>query len=74
MLQSSQWFMTGTVIVFAVVGYHNIVAHWLPVVFINSCVGQQLCSRTALLVNSCADPQRIKLVLLFSERSSIRSK
>ena len=72
-LQSSQWFMIGTVIVFAVVGYH-IVDHCLPqlclllVVFINSCIGQQLCWLTVVLIH-----KESNLVLLFYEKSSTTS-
>ena len=79
-LHSSQWFMIGTVIVLAIARYHNIVDHWLPqlcllsVVFINSCVvsscvREQLCWLTVVLIH-----QESNLVLLFFERSSIRSK
>ena len=79
-LHSSQWFMIGTVIVLAIVRHHNIVDQWLPqlcllsVVFINSCVvsscvREQLCWLTVVLIH-----QESNLVLLFFERSSIRSK
>ena len=79
-LHSSQWFMIGTVIVLAIARYHNIVDQWLPqlcllsVVFINSCVvssyvREQLCWLTVVLIH-----QESNLVLLFFERSSIRSK
>ena len=79
-LHSSQWFMIGTVIVLAIARYHNIVDHWLPqlcllsVAFINSCVvsscvREQLCWLTVVLIH-----QESNLVLLFFERSSIRSK
>ena len=79
-LHSSQWFMIGTVIVLAIARYHNIVDHWLPqlcllsVEFINSCVvsscvREQLCWLTVVLIH-----QESNLVLLFFERSSIRSK
>ena len=79
-LHSSQWFMIGTVIVLAIGRHHNIVDQWLPqlcllsVVFINSCVvsscvREQLCWLTVVLIH-----QESNLVLLFFERSSIRSK